>query len=36
VRLPSLKALQLRCLAPVAASRPQFAELVAALEFLRP
>jgi hypothetical protein len=36
VRLPSLKALQLRCVAPVAASRPRFAELVATLEALRP
>jgi hypothetical protein len=36
LRLPSLKALQLRCLAPVAASRPRFAELVATLESLRP
>jgi serine/threonine protein kinase len=35
VRLPSLKALQLRCVAPVAASRPRFAELVATLEALR-
>ena len=35
VRLPSLKALQLRCVAPVAASRPRFAELVASLESLR-
>ena len=35
-RLPSLKALQLRCLAPVAASRPRFAEVVATLESLRP
>jgi serine/threonine protein kinase len=35
LRLPSLKALQLRCLAPVAASRPRFAELVALLESLR-
>lgn len=34
VRLPSLKALQLRCVAPVAASRPRFAELVAMLESL--
>ena len=33
--LRSLKALQLRCLAPVAASRPRFAELVALLESLR-
>jgi hypothetical protein len=31
VRLPSLKALQLRCMAPVAASRPRFAELAATL-----
>ena len=36
VRLPSLKALQLRCVAPVTASRPRFAELVATLEALRP
>jgi hypothetical protein len=36
VRLVSLKALQLRCVAPVAASRPRFAELVATLESLRP
>jgi hypothetical protein len=36
VRLPSLKELQLRCVAPVAASRPRFAELVATLESLRP
>ncbi len=36
VRLPSLNALQLRCVAPVAASRPRFAELVASLESLRP
>lgn len=36
VRLPSLQALQLRCLAPVAASRPRFAELVETLESLRP
>jgi len=36
VRLPSLTALQLRCVAPVAASRPRFAELVATLEALRP
>lgn len=35
VLLPSLQALQLRCMAPVAASRPRFAELVAALESLR-
>ena len=35
LRLRSLKALQLRCLAPVAASRPRFAELVAILESLR-
>ncbi|MFZ0407493.1 MAG: leucine-rich repeat-containing protein kinase family protein [Cyanobium sp.] len=34
--LPSLKALQLRCMAPVAASRPRFAELVATLQALRP
>ena len=33
--LPSLKALQLRCVAPVAASRPRFAELVAAIDSLR-
>jgi hypothetical protein len=36
VLLPSLKALQTSCLAPVAASRPRFAELVARLESLRP
>jgi serine/threonine protein kinase len=36
VRLSELKALQLRCMAPEAASRPRFAELVAALETLRP
>jgi len=36
VLLPSLKALQLRCVAPVAASRPRFAELVVVLESLRP
>jgi hypothetical protein len=35
LRLRSLKALQLRCVAPVAASRPRFAELVAILESLR-
>ena len=35
VRLRSLNALQLRCLSPVAASRPRFAELVALLESLR-
>ncbi len=35
VILPSLEALQLRCMAPVAASRPRFAELVATLESLR-
>ena len=35
VLLPSLKALQLRCVAPVAASRPRFAELVAKLDSLR-
>jgi serine/threonine protein kinase len=34
--LPSLKALQLRCMAPDAASRPPFAELVAMLESLQP
>jgi hypothetical protein len=34
--LPSLKALQLRCVAPDAASRPPFAELVATLESLQP
>jgi hypothetical protein len=32
--LPSLQALQRRCMAPVAASRPRFAELVATLESL--
>jgi serine/threonine protein kinase len=36
VLLPALKALQLRCVAPVAASRPRFAELVATLESLQP
>jgi hypothetical protein len=36
VRLLSLTALQLRCMAPVAASRPRFAELVARLESLCP
>jgi hypothetical protein len=36
VRLPTLKALQLRCMAHEAACRPRFAELVAALESLRP
>ena len=35
-RLPAFKALQLRCVAPVVASRPRFAELVATLEALRP
>jgi hypothetical protein len=35
-RLPSLKALRLRCMAPETASRPRFAELVATLESLRP
>ena len=35
-RLPALTALQLRCMAPVAASRPRFAELVTTLESLRP
>jgi hypothetical protein len=35
-RLQLLKALQLRCMAPVAASRPRFAELVATLAALRP
>jgi len=34
VLLTSLQALQLRCVAPVAASRPRFAELVARLESL--
>jgi len=34
VRLPLLTALQLRCVTPVAASRPRFAELVARLESL--
>ena len=33
-RLPSLTALQLRCVAPMAASRPRFAELVARLQSL--
>jgi hypothetical protein len=32
VLLPSLQALQLRCVGPVAASRPRFADLVATLE----
>jgi len=36
VRLPLLKALQRRCMATVAASRPRFAELVATLQSLRP
>jgi serine/threonine protein kinase len=36
VRIPSLKALQLRCMAPVVASRPRFAELVAMLASLQP
>lgn len=35
-RLASLEALQRRCLAPLAASRPRFAELVATLESLDP
>ena len=35
-RLPALKALQLRCVAPVVASRPRFTELVTTLEALRP
>jgi serine/threonine protein kinase len=34
VLLPSLKALQLDCMAPVAANRPSFAELVGTLESL--
>ena len=34
VRLPLLTALQLRCVTPVAASRPRFAELVARLQSL--
>jgi hypothetical protein len=34
-RFPSLQALQLRCMAPVAASRPRFTELVATLQSLR-
>jgi serine/threonine protein kinase len=34
--LPSLKALQLRCMAPRAASRPRFAELLTTLESPRP
>ena len=33
-RLPELTALQLRCVAPVATSRPRFAELVATLDSL--
>ncbi|MFN9623296.1 MAG: leucine-rich repeat domain-containing protein [Cyanobacteriota bacterium] len=36
VRIPSLKALQLRCMAPVAANRPHFNELVATLALLQP
>lgn len=36
VLLPSLTALHLRCMAPVAASRPRFAELVNTLESLQP
>lgn len=35
-RLASLQGLQLRCVAPVAASRPRFAELVTSLAALRP
>jgi hypothetical protein len=35
-RIPSLQALQRRCVAPVAANRPRFAELVATLASLRP
>jgi serine/threonine protein kinase len=35
VRIPALKALQLRCMAPVPASRPQFADLVAMLASLQ-
>jgi hypothetical protein len=35
-RIRSLQALQRRCVAPVAASRPRFAELVATLASLRP
>ncbi len=35
-RLPALTALQRRCVAPVATSRPRFAELVATLEALQP
>lgn len=34
--LSALKALQSRCMAPVAASRPRFAELVATLESIQP
>jgi serine/threonine protein kinase len=34
-RIPSLKALQLRCMAPVAASRPRFADLVVILATLQ-
>jgi hypothetical protein len=34
VRLPSLKALQLRCMAPESANRPRFAELVETLASL--
>jgi hypothetical protein len=35
-RIPSLQALQRRCVAPVAANRPRFSELVATLASLRP
>ena len=34
--LPTLKVLQRRCMAPVAASRPRFVELVAILQSLQP
>ena len=34
-RIPALKALQLRCMAPVAASRPRFTDLVAMLASLQ-
>jgi serine/threonine protein kinase len=36
VLIPSLTALQLSCVAPVAAGRPRFAELVGTLESLQP
>jgi hypothetical protein len=34
--LPTLKALQRRCMEPVAASRPRFAEVVTILQCLQP